>query len=140
MKMDKINAKDITLMDEVETEEAVRLKKEAKVKYIWLFIAPLIVYIAFWFPTCCFFPNRYTIGYVCLVIEIISLIAFLVGLIVYIKKIRPYKKLLKIAKNNDRIRYEERVRMKERRRLEQEGDREYTSRDVDKTVKKYDEN
>lgn len=136
--------KNITLMEEVETEEARELLSKARWRYCALWLVPLILIIINFFGLVISLskttvvnshsktaimsttnssggvvgvePNLpFTIFFA--VFTIISIIAFVVCLCIYINKIAIFKKLLKIAKINDRIRHEERIREKERQRI-----------------------
>ena len=48
---------------------------------------------------------------------------------------KPYFKLVRTAKKNDRIRYEEKIRFNERKRLEQNNDEKITRAKVKETIK-----
>ena len=63
---------------------------------------------------------------------------FIVGLIVFFVLLRPYSKLLRQAKRNDRIRYEEKIRYNERKRLELCDNQEISRKAVEETIREED--
>lgn len=150
-----LDVKNITLMDETETKEAEELYKKCNKIFCWMFIAPLIIFIIVGIGTICQFNDNtfvsgghgstgYTINnnpsllnglYICCIIFALLTI---IGFFVYRKLMRPYKKLLKLAEKNDLIRHEEKIRYKERARLQKEHDKKYVTKDIENTIKKLD--
>lgn len=115
--MKKINEKlkEITLFETPETDEAKMLLKKQKRKFIyWLLLS-----LGLTFCSCIFLVTA-------IQNQNIWLIAFFylcalstpICIFVYLKKIIPYKKLLRIARHNDSVRNDEHLRFKERLRLE----------------------
>lgn len=133
----KIKVKNITLMDEIETKEAEELYEIHHRKYSSFIAIPVLLLILFTALTISF-GIKTTIDKTSLIIFCvlsgISMLAVIAGISNYINKIKPYKKLLQIAKLNDRIRHEEKIRFKERKRLELNPEENYSSKDVDKTI------
>ncbi len=148
--MKNIEIKTITLMDEVETKEAESLFKHHKLKYCFIYLIPIFSFIL---SLCCLIIQSNKVVYnqinkntfekintnaalynTFLVLTIIFAIASLIAVLIYKSKIKPYKKLVKIAIFNDRIRHEERIRENERQRINEKTD--YTKKDIDNTLKK----
>ena len=77
----------------------------------------------------------YFLADICLFASIISTIVYL---IVRGNFLRPYYRLLKVAMRNDDVRHEERIRFRERKRLEEDYDIEVSMRDKDKLEKQRD--
>lgn len=149
--MNNIKVKNITLMDEVETKEAEKLYNDNKFKYCAIYLIPLLFLII----TTIFFivqlnitltPRTYgssskqetstNMLYILLTLMIISIILTIIGFSIYNNLMQPYKKLLRIAILNDRIRHEEKVREQERRRLQKEFNNNITTEDINNTYKK----
>lgn len=116
--MDKI--KNITLSDESETKEAqALLEKHKKIYLLW--IIPFCLFVTF--VTLLInalgpyamnnLPITNPLSMITSILLIISLI--IVPNICY-KHMKPYRDLLKIARSNDRIRHEEKIRCSERLR------------------------
>lgn len=148
--MKKLEIKTITLMDEVETKEAESLFKHHKLKYCFIYLIPIFAFILF--LSCLIIQsnkvvynqiNKNTFEKIntnpalfntFLILTIIFAVITLIGFLIYKSKIKPYKKLVKIAMFNDRIRHEERIRENERQRIKEKAD--YTKKDIDNTLKK----
>lgn len=117
--MKQITVKNITLMQTPESDEARELLEEAKQRfklYILWCIPALIIGVVL--LGCGIGLNNVVqigIGSTFLVIFAISLIFFLSRRAAYL---RPYIELLRIAISNDKLRHEERIRWRERARLE----------------------
>ena len=128
--MEKLKLKHITLMDEVETNEARKIFQEHQRKYSPLVVVPLIVSIV-----------TLILGFILHISVLfnVALIAFVltfIGAMIYSAKMQPFWKLLKIAKLNDKIRHTERIREKERQRLANLAlkDKKYTIDDIETTL------
>lgn len=128
--MKEIYVKNITLMDEVETKEAITIYSSFRKKYIWFILVPLILLTIFLFANIIKFNVHLWIF--CL----LSFIAFVLGFIVYKTLMNPFRTLLKIAKRNDMVRHEEKIRESERQRLRQERESIYKISDIDNTANK----
>ena len=147
--MKNLEIKDITIADDTETKEAVTLLNKHRLKYSWLTIVPIIL-LAICVIWNIYETNNEIYNYahkkmmlenpelveVLNVLCIVLLIATIACYIIYHKLIRPYKKLVIIAKNNDKIRHEEKVRKSERDRLNNATKKEYTEEDIDNTINK----
>ena len=113
--MKYIETNNITLVKDTETQEAMFIYDKAKIKYMWIYIIPLILLIiqfVFLFTTQLDFFIFFSTE-----IIIISLVIMITCISIYKKMMKPYKELLNIAKKNDLIRHEEEIRFKERERL-----------------------
>mgnify|MGYP004662045101 CR=1 FL=1 len=119
-KQNKIKTKNITLMETPETDEALSILASVKYNYnywIWGIFALRIVMI---FMLTIFAVTKiFDAVYVLVVFIAISLIASIILHIKRDKFFKPYRELLKIAQMNDKIRHEERIRFRERKRLEE---------------------
>ena len=158
----KIRIKNITLMEEVETEEAEEILEEAKEHYKLLKSIPLYIFLGFLAMSIIsiFFivpipinssnmvvtshekevvtPQLVPAFVICLwILTIFSLIALIICSNIYANKLKPFYRLLEIAKMNDKIRHEERIREKERQRLRSnKGKQEFLVNDVENTINK----
>lgn len=125
--MKNIEVKNITLMDEVETKEAEEIYEKFRVKYSLIMVVPILL---FFISTVGLIlkitePAKYAIALnTMIILTIISLIVFIIGIAVYKNFMKPYEKLLEIAKLNDKIRHEEKIRDRERKRLQAENKEE----------------
>ena len=130
--MKKINANNITMKENIETEEAKKLKNNKVKKFIAIPIVPLILAIIFAIIN--FADTRYT-QLPLMILMYICILLFFIGLIVFFILVAPYFQLVRTAKKNDRIRYEEKIRFNERKRLEQNNDEKITRKKVKETIK-----
>lgn len=122
MRFIKEEIKNITLYDQPETNEALTLLHNKKHKLIWLKIFS-IFFLLFMIASIITVAvsTDYTIQYSFIpCIPISFIIAFILFIIRYVK-LRPYYKLYKIARHNDRIRNDEHIRYNERKRLDEEN-------------------
>lgn len=149
--MKTLKTNQITLLENVETAEAEQIYKNKKLKYSLLFIIPFILFICF--LACTIYEIQQTqlietspkyfvktfqntnalIAFCCL--TGISFWITIINIIIYQKKLKPYKDLLEIAKTNDKIRHEEKIREKERQRIKNEKETNYTIKDIENTKK-----
>lgn len=117
----KEEIKHITLYDQPETQEALYLLNKNKEK-ISLIKNTITIFTILLFAT--FIISLITRNSEIFIISgILFLIMFIFFIIVslYQKRLlEPYYSLLRIAKRNDQIRHEERIRFRERKRLEAE--------------------
>lgn len=118
----KIKVKNITLMETPETDEALSLLSRAKDKYfIWSLV--MTVLVIFFGIVEFIFLQSITINVAYRVIGafvwIISIVLLIVIRSLRRAYLKPYYELWNIAKLNDKIRHEERIRFRERKRLEQ---------------------
>ena len=136
--MSSFKTKNITLMEEVETNEAEEIIELYRKKYKYFVLVPLL---CFFISFVIMIANGQDIGNissdtntVLVVLPGVSFVLTVLGLIIYVAKMRPYLKLLKLAELNDRVRHEERIRFKERKRLESEMKTEFQTEDIEKTL------
>lgn len=111
----KEKLKEITLFETPETDEAKILLKKQKRKFLyWLLLSiGLTILSSILLATAI---NTQAIWVIVFFYFCALSIPICVGM--YLIKIVPYKKLLRIAKHNDRVRNDEHLRFKERLRLE----------------------
>mgnify|MGYP004660629511 FL=1 len=112
-----IETKVITKKQTPETDEALMLLERAKKRVKKVFIIPFVTFlvIAIGFA----FAPRYA-NFVSIIFGVISLISLIVYFIYRARILSPYYSLLNVAIKNDEIRHEERIRFRERKRLENE--------------------
>lgn len=103
----------ITMIDELETKSAQKLLNMKLDQFKIVYLIPLIILII---SLVIAIATNY--NDIILFILFLSLLAFALSLLCYFIIIRPYVKLLKLAKFNDKIRHEEKIRFKERKRME----------------------
>lgn len=130
--MKKISANNITMKENIETKEAKKLKNNKVKKFIAIPIVPLILAIIFAIIN--FADTRYT-QLSLMILMYICILLFFIGLIVFFILMTPYFQLIRTAKKNDKIRYEEKIRFNERKRLEQNNDETITRAKVKETIK-----
>ncbi len=149
--MKTLKTNQITLLENVETAEAEKIYNNKKLKYSFLFIIPFVSLICF--LICVIYESQQTqlietsqnffveafknknafIAFSCL--TGISFWITIINIIIYQKKLKPYKDLLEIAKTNDKIRHEEKIREKERQRIKNQTETNYTLKDIENTKK-----
>ncbi|MGN1222246.1 MAG: Got1/Sft2-like family vesicle transport protein [Christensenellales bacterium] len=129
-----IQTKNITLKQTPETDEALKLLNEKKSYLLKKIIALGICFAIgilfffcslFQFVTSPVISNAFvTFINILSIFSMLSAIVFGVLFFVYLNKrsalLRPYYELLRVAQRNDEIRHEERIRWRERKRLEYE--------------------
>jgi len=122
----------ITLYETPETDEAEEIL-HYRLKKINIIIIPLIA-----IAIVLFFPAVYIQNPIFVTFYIIYVIITLLVIGYTHNKISPYRALVSIAKKNDQIRHEERVRYYERKRLEeQDGCRYITPETIEMTIENY---
>lgn len=143
--MEEIKVKNITLMDQVETKEAQKIYNERKQKLNLLLIIPILSFFLFLILTIIQSNNVIRDGYQSInknpdlftffqVMTIASAMITIFCIFIYREGIRPYKELLEVAKLNDRTRHEEKIRFRERKRLESENKTQYTKEELKETI------
>ena len=130
--MKEINTRNITLKDSTETREAKKLKNSKIRAFIAIPIVPLAIAIIL--LICINSSPKYQNESMFVGLGLCYLL-FIVGLIVFFVLLRPYSKLLRQAKRNDRIRYEEKIRYNERKRLELCDNQEISRKAVEETIR-----
>lgn len=118
----------ITLIDEKETKEAKEILKQKRKIYCWLYILPIILASIFYLAM---LDVKHWVLFMILGSVFAGLI--LIMFFVYVGILEPYRKIVKIAKYNDRVRHDEKIRFNERKRLEIESDT-YTKKDIINTI------
>ncbi len=118
----------ITLIDEKETKEAKEILKQKRKIYCWLYILPIILASIFYLAM---LDVKHWVLFMILGSVFAGLI--LIMFFVYVGILEPYRKIVKIAKHNDRVRHDEKIRFNERKRLEIESDT-YTKKDIINTI------
>lgn len=120
----------ITMIDELETKSAQKLLNMKLQQFRKIYFIPLIILIISGVITIASNYND-TILY----IFFLSILAFAISLLCYIILIRPYVKLLKLAKFNDKIRHEEKIRFKERKRMESIKNENANRKNIQNSIK-----
>lgn len=148
--MKNIQVRNITLMEKVETLEAEGYYYKNKLKYCFFYIIPAILFLLFLILTIVESQKIVNINttkgiliekqnmdrYITFMSLMFTFLAFtFLGFAIYRHKMKPYRDLLAIAKLNDRIRHEEKIRNNERKRLETEQKNTYTTKDISDTIK-----
>lgn len=148
--MKNIQVKNITLMDKVETLEAEGYYYKNKSKYCFFYIIPALLFILFLVLTIIEAQKVVNIKtsngiliekqnmdkYIAFMSIMFAFVVMTVlGFVIYRHKMKPFRELLAIAKLNDRIRHEEKIRNNERKRLETELNKIYTVKDISETIK-----
>ncbi len=123
-------------MEEIETEEAKEVFDEHHKKYSTWYVVPAMLFcVAGIAALVLFFMGETKPILTLLIITAVSFVFIFIGTSIYTSLMKPYWKLLKIARLNDRLRHEERIRDKERRRLaEMTESKKYTTKDIDATM------
>lgn len=118
--MEKIRIKNITLMDKTETREAYAIYNSKRANCCLIFIIPIIISSLL---LLCVANNPEQMGDggigMLFVLTIILTLINIGAIYLYRNVMRPYKDLLEVAKLNDRVRHEEKIRFKERKRIEE---------------------
>ena len=147
--MENIQVKNITLMDKVETLEAEGYYYKNKLKYSFFYIIPVLLFVLFLVLT--IIESQKTVSikvsngiliekqnmdkYITFMsLMYSSIILTVLGFSIYRHKMKPYRDLLAIAKLNDKIRHEEKIRTNERKRLETEQKNVYTTKEISETI------
>lgn len=142
-----IETHNITIFDEPETKEALSLLYQAKRKYVWTILAialSILAFIIFLTILVSYNPQPFikedNFPYYTIPFMIISGVSTLAFFIARRELLRPYKKLYVIARRNDRIRNDEQLRYKERKRLESlnTDTTKIKEKDIDQTLKRLD--
>ncbi len=139
---DKIETSVITKKQTPETDEALVLLSDAKKKFKLVYLIPMLA-LLIPFPIVAIISSSgvlmdgsvYVLAALCLLVSIISTMIYL---IVRGNFLRPYYRLLKVAMRNDDVRHEERIRFRERKRLEENYAVEVSMRDKAKLEKQRD--
>ena len=132
--MKVLKTKNITLMERTETEEAEEIYGYMKKTLIWWWLIPLLLFFMFSVLFVVGMISNNTLGLIMIAFMVISFFSLIIGIVVYAKLMAPYRDLLKIAKYNDRIRHDEKLRIKERERM-QTAKEQYTKESIKETLK-----
>lgn len=135
--MSNINVKNIVLMEKVESEEAEKLYYEKRNKYQLIYTIPILCLFLFVILTIIQLngenPNVALLTFFEIMI-VLFILSIIITIGIYRNLIQPYKDLLKIAELNDKIRHEEKIRFKERKRLLSEEEKEYTPKEFKEAI------
>ena len=115
--MKNIETKNITIPETPETDEANKILNKQKAK-IWTQIICIVLLNLIGLIICLSIKKQHNTPLItwCSIFILCIIICFFY----YIGKLRPYKGLLRLAKANDKLRHEARIRYRERKRLEEE--------------------
>lgn len=135
-KIEDIKNQNIILFEKVESKEAEELLKSKQVIFnICTFLAAIITFIVLYFSLYNQSDYSMLIGVpICSAI----MVAF-IGISIKHSCLKKYYDLLRITRNNDKIRHEEKVKQAERIRLQNLDKIKTTSKNVKKSVKEYNE-
>lgn len=131
--MKTIDTKSITPMEKVETIEAENLYNKNKHKYCAFYIIPF--FISFELLTL-LAANAFNQS-INIILILFSTLATIIGYLLYKKCMKPYKELLDIAKHNDLIRHDQKIRFREQKRLMEENKNKYTTQQIHETAETY---
>lgn len=142
--MREIEVKNITIMQTPESDEARELLEEAKQKFRLYFLWCVPAFIVGTILLICGAINAHTL---LISLGATFLACFVICCIYYFSRraayLSPYIELLRVAISNDKLRHDERIRWRERARLENtEGGKYYSesmSRKTSKLNKKVNE-
>lgn len=142
--MREIEVKNITIMQTPESDEARELLEEAKQKFRLYFLWCVPAFIVGTILLICGAINANTL---LISLGATFLACFVICCIYYFSRraayLSPYIELLRVAISNDKLRHDERIRWRERARLENtEGGKDYSesmSRKTSKLNKKVNE-
>ena len=116
----KEELKNITVYETPETDEAMNLLVIARARYSAYIFLSVISFIIW--AICLFYSiNGNQEAYF---FNIIFFFFAIISIILYKVKMKPYWIIYSVARNNDKVRHEERIRFKERKRLETLQDEE----------------
>ena len=135
----KIQTTVITKKQTPETDEALKLLEIAKSKINNLVLIPFLLF-TFLSMLMCIIQEFY----IALSFTILGIICLIIYLFYRSHFLKPYYSLLEIAIRNDNIRHEERIRFRERKRLEDEYNNQLIvdkkeKINIEESVKKYTE-
>lgn len=126
---------EITMKENVESNKVSEYYHKALDDTRYLIAIPLIFFIISSFVMLILLSyDDNTKAEVFCVFAILSFIAMIICKVIRSKKISFYKELYKIAKKNDAIRHDEKVRHFERKRLEQKYNNEFNIKNIQETL------
>ena len=129
---------EITKPDKLEEIEAKKIYKDKLTNYIILVVGFFLLGTAISIVLCLL--NMDTM--ISIIIGIaIFFIAYVIIHLTLFKTLKNSKELIEIAKRNDQIRHEEKIRIKERLYLEKqvEIDKNLSNKEIEDTIKYYDQ-
>ena len=139
---DKIETSVITKKQTPETDEALVILHNAKKKFKLVYMIPMILLLIPFIVVRIVSATGAVVGGTTNFISAICLGLFIISVIIYLtirgKFLRPYYRLLKVAMRNDDVRHEERIRFRERKRLEEDYAVEVSKHDKNKLEKQRD--
>lgn len=128
---------EITKPDKLEETEAKKIYKDKLTNYIILVVGFFLLGTAISIVLCLL--NMDTM--ISIIIGIaIFFIAYVIIHLTLFKTLKNSKELIEIAKRNDQIRHEEKIRIKERLYLEKQAeiDKNLSNKEIEDTIKYYD--
>lgn len=136
-KIEDIKNQNIILFEKVESQEAEELLKSKQVIFnVFTYLAAIATFLIsiFVLPIDDSYPDVKAI-----VALVYSIIVIILGKLIKHKCLKKYYDLLRITRNNDKIRHEEKVKQAERIRLQNLDKIKTISKNVKKSVKEYNE-
>lgn len=135
-KIEDIKNQNIILFEKVESKEAEELLDSKQVIFnVFTYLAAIATFmiLIFVLPIDDSYPD------VKIVALVYSIIVIILGKLIKRKCLKKYYDLLRITRNNDKIRHAEKVKQAERIRLQNLDKIKTTSKNVKKSVKEYNE-
>lgn len=131
---------EITINEHVESKRVKKRYYQAIEETKVLIIVPVLLIILFAICFIIFLSQEEETASICfLVLTIISVITFFICRAIRENKISFYRELYRIARRNDQIRYDEKIRYLERKRLDIRFDNVFNKKNVKETISYSDE-
>ncbi|MEG1499868.1 MAG: hypothetical protein RR400_02230 [Clostridia bacterium] len=134
----KIILTNVTIAETPETDEIVKDIKLIRKKFLRNFAIQFGIFVAMLLISIPISVESHPSAMIYIgIISSVCGVMFAIEILLQIIKTRPYKKLKKIAKRNDAIRNDERIRFRERQRLIElmEKERTYTEKEITAALK-----
>lgn len=117
--MKELKVDQITLLDDVETREAKRIYHERTQAASWSYRWPLILMVlATVGAVVAIWQQIFWLAGVLAAVAVVCVFVAFSGVRTYRKVMETYTDLIRVARKNDQIRHEERLRQRERERLQ----------------------
>lgn len=117
--MKELKVDQITLLDDVETREAKRIYRERTNAAAWHYRLPLILMVlATVGAVVAIWQQIFWLAGVLAAVVVVCIFVAFSGVRTYRKVVETYADLIRVARKNDQIRHEERLRQRERERLQ----------------------
>lgn len=131
---------EITINEHVESKRVKKRYYQAIEETKFLVVVPMIITLIFTVLFLLFLAQEEHDLSICfLVLTIISIITYFICKAIRENKISFYKELYRIARRNDQIRYDEKIRYLERKRLDLRFDNVFNKKNVKETINYSDE-